>query len=307
MSRLLGLWRAVLAGLSVLALLAGCDNAGEYRRKSGRWHFEDLPLQPADPAGFTPLSRHFARDGQRGYYRDLEIPDSHGASFEALSDHEARDHRHVYWAETYRKGQEYWAIRHRRVWVVDGADPAGYRPLGHGYGGDGRAVFHEGRAFTVRDAASFTVLDAQFSRDAQRGYFEREEITGSDGARFERIDPREAGYARDSRRVYFAAVEAAAPGGRPQPQVRVLQGANPATVQLLGRGYARDGAMLWWHGRPVVGADAASIVVLDDFTQDPDAQDRLGSYRQGQRLGGAAPGGPGTPGDKPAQPRAGNE
>jgi hypothetical protein len=30
--------------LTALAFLAGCDNGGDYNRKGGRWHFDDLSM-----------------------------------------------------------------------------------------------------------------------------------------------------------------------------------------------------------------------------------------------------------------------
>lgn len=190
-------WRllrgAGLALLGAACALTGCDNGGAYLLKSGRWHFEDKPMQVADPGSFQPLGRYFARDRLRGYYRHAEVADSDGASFHALSEHVARDSRRVWWATTYRKGQEYWTVQHLRITVIDGADPASYQSLRDGYGRDLRSAFHEDRAFKVRDPASFEVLDHGFTRDAQRAYFERQEIAGSDGASFALIDPRDGG------------------------------------------------------------------------------------------------------------------
>jgi len=290
-SRLRRRLQALLAGLAISAGLTACDNGGDYHRKGGRWHFDELPMQLADPASFKPLGRFFARDKQRGYYRDVAIADSDGATFEALSEHAARDSRHVYWADTYRKGQEYWAYQHLRVRVVAGAEPASYRALPHDYGRDARSAFHQGRAFAVRDPASFEVLDARFTRDAQRGYFERVEIAGSDGATFELIDVRDGRYARDRQQVFHTAPETQRPAGSglSPPAVRVLRGANPATLQVLSRGYARDGVRVWWIGQPVAGVDAASFTVIDDYIQEHDAHDARGTYRQGVRQGVAAP------------------
>ena len=282
---------ALLVGLACIAGLTGCDNGGDYNRKGGRWHFDDLPMQVADPSSFKPLGRYFARDKQRGYYRDMQIAGSDGVTFQALSEHAAKDSRHVYWADTYRKGQEYWAYQHLRVHIVGGADPATYQALRHDYGRDARSAFHEGRAFTVRDPATFEVLDIGFTRDAQRGYYDRVEIAGSDGASFELIDVREGRYARDRQQVFHTVPDSqrATDSGRlSPPAVRVLRGANPATIEVLSRGYARDGAKVWWIGQPLAGVDAATFTVNDDYTLEHDAQDARGAYRQGQRVGVAA-------------------
>jgi hypothetical protein len=274
-----------MAVLGLLGALAGCDSGGVYHRKGGRWHFEDRPMQVADPASFQPLGRHFARDARRGYYRDAEVADSDGASFEALSENAARDKQHVYWADTYRKGQEYWSIVHQRVSVMAGADPASYQVLRHGYGRDLRHVFLEGRPLAVRDPASFEVLDRSFTRDVQRAYHEGREIAGSDGASFEVIDPA-GSYTRDRQHVFYRLpdVPRQAESGAAQPAVQVLRGANPTSVQVLGRAYARDGQRVWWSGQPVAGVDAASFAVEEDATLAHDARDVRARYQQGVRL-----------------------
>ncbi|MBI3367349.1 MAG: DKNYY domain-containing protein [Burkholderiales bacterium] len=118
-----GLWRgwALLGALigAVFSLL-GCGDAssssrGGYSQQGGQWRFDKAVFTPEDPATFEPLSHGFARDARRGYYRGTLIEQSDGASLQVLGEHEARDRQAVYYADTYRKGQEYWLIRHVRV------------------------------------------------------------------------------------------------------------------------------------------------------------------------------------------------
>jgi hypothetical protein len=277
LARLIG-----LGGLASLVGLAACGDDAGYVRKSGRWLHEDSPVNAADPRSFQPLDARFARDAVQGYYRGQPVAGSHGPSFEALSEHEARDRHAVYWADTYRKAQEYWALRHVRVAPVAGADPARYQVLAHGYARDGQRAYHEGRGFAVADAASFEPLDARFARDARSGYFERVAITGSDGASFTLVDPDTGSHARDRLRVYSAHIELNQPLRPPHPVVRVLQGARPETTRVAGQGYAVDGARVWWRGRVVVDADAGSFEVLA-VGGDADARDARSHFREGQR------------------------
>ncbi len=269
--------------LASLAGLGACGDDAGYARKSGRWLHEDTAFTPADPRSFEPLDARFARDAVQGYYRGVAIAGSDGASFQALSAHEARDRRAVYWADTYRKAQEYWAWRHVHVLPVTGADPASYRVLGHGYARDVQQAYFEGQAFVVADAASFEPLDASFARDARQGYYERLAVAGSDGSSFERIDPDTGTHARDRLHVYSTHVELNQPLQRPHPVVRVLPGADPATVRVPGQGYAVDATRVWWRGRPVAGADGKSFELLATGG-DADARDARSSFRQGRRL-----------------------
>ncbi len=283
--------KLALMALSMLAWLAGCDTAPPYQRQGGQWRYEKTPFNPADPASFKPLGPVFARDKLRGYYRGVEIENSQGPSFEALSEHEARDRSSVFWADTYRKGQEYYTVRHVRVQPILGASPASYRSLGYGYGSDGRSAFYEGLPFQVRDPASLVVIDGRFAHDAQRAYYERVEIAGSDGASFALVDLHEAEHARDRSQVFHAHMQVPAvsgPGQMPKPVVRVLRGANPATVEVLGRGYARDGQRVWWRGLPLAGVDATSFEVSSQFAGALDARDARSVYAAGVRRGPAA-------------------
>jgi hypothetical protein len=226
--------RLLAAAAASLLTLGGCGDAS-YRRVDGEWHYEDQPVPTADPKSFKPLNATFARDAQRAFYRGSPVPGSEGSSFEALSEHEARDRRAVYWADTYRKGQEYWSIRHLRIVELVGADPASYRVLGHGYSRDHRQAWFEGEPFKVRDVASFEPLNAMFARDRLHGYYERMEIADSDGASFTMVDERDLHYARDRYRVYHARIDIDTEPNRPRPVVTVVRGVDPATFRVPER------------------------------------------------------------------------
>ena len=237
---------------------------------------------PLDPATFKPIDAIFAKDAQRGYYRGSVIEDSLGSSFEVLSEHEARDAKTVFYADTYRKGQEYYTQRHNRVFAIPGADPASYRVLAHGYARDASRAYYEGQAFKVRDVGSFEPLDARYARDAQRGYFERIEIPGSHGSSFALLDVRAPEFARDRTRVYHGHIDTSE-ANSPRPVVRVLREADAASIRVVGRGYVADARRVWYRSEPVAGADAASFKVNEDYTSELDASDSQHQYRQGQR------------------------
>ncbi|MEN9631113.1 MAG: hypothetical protein RJA10_4341 [Pseudomonadota bacterium] len=276
--------RRLWAWSPLLALLAGCGDDLAYTRKAGRWHHDDMPVVAADAASFQPLDARFARDAVQGYYRGQAIAGSHGPTFQVLSEHEARDRLAVYRGDTYRKAQEYWSIRHVRVDVIAGADPARYQVLGHGYARDGRQVWYEGQPFPVRDPASFTPIDSRFARDALRGYFDRTEVPGSHGPSFEVLTDDGGSHARDHRQVYSLHIELNAPLKPPHAVVRTLAGADPATVRVLGRGYAVDGSRVWWRGQAVAGADAGSFQVLDRPGDQADARDAKSGFLDGRRV-----------------------
>jgi hypothetical protein len=275
--------RILVILLGLLLGLAGCDGSS-YTKKGLQWSYDGTPFTPADLKTFRALDKHFARDAKRGYCRGSAIDGSDGATFEALSDHEARDLRTVYYCDTYRKGQEYWAIQHVRVIPIQDAHAPSYRVLSLGYARDRSRAYENGVGFAVRDVASFEPLGSQFARDSERGYFARAEIPGSHGPTFSLID---AGYARDRTSAYRGHIETDMPNRGPHPVVRTLRGADTAALRVLGRGYASDAKHVWYRGAPVLHADAASFAVVDDVASDIDASDRTGSWKQGRRAAAA--------------------
>ena len=111
--------------LGLLPFVHGCDS--DYERKDGVWHHDGRKLDVKQPDAFKPLKGPFAKGADGGYYRGSLIAGSDSASFEALDDNYARDKAHAYYCDTYRKGQEYYAIKHNRMAVIEGADAADIR------------------------------------------------------------------------------------------------------------------------------------------------------------------------------------
>ena len=276
--------RLIALMFGVVCGLAGCDASG-YRRSWGRWTHDGVKIAPIDAGTFRPLDDVFARDAIHGYYRGKAIPDSDGASFEALSAHEARDRAAVYWCDTYREGQEYWSIRHLRTDRIPDADATSYRVLGFGHARDAHRVYDEGVPFVVRDPATFEPLDRSFGRDALRGYYRHVEIPGSDGATFSMIDPDDASHVRDRAHVWYGLIDVDHPDRGPFPVVRLLAGGDPATLKVLGRGYAVDPPNVWHAGRRLAGADAGTFRIDESYVGEVDANDRTGAWRSGERVG----------------------
>jgi len=266
--------------------LGACDSSS-YHRSGGQWKHGDLAFTPDDPRTFEPIDQVFAKDAVRGYYRGTSVPDSHGATFSALSEHEARDAHRVYYCDTYRKGQEYWSIRHLRIAPIPGADSSTYASIGVGHARDRSRVYFEGVPFDVRDAATYEPLDGNYGRDSQRGYYARREIARSDGPSFAVVDLRDSAYARDRSKAYYGYhdIDAARPANtRARDVVRVLRGADPAALRVLGRDYAEDDQHVWHRGLRLDGADALSFTVDTSYRGTGDASDKFGSWERGSRV-----------------------
>jgi hypothetical protein len=269
---------------------------GLWQRVDGGWAYDGTPFEAADAASLAPLSGEFARDAVQGYYRGTAVPGSDGPSFEVLGRHEARDRQSVYWADTYRLGQEYWLVRRNRVQVIDGADPARYQVLRYGYGRDDRHAYFEGKRLPqVRDGAHFEVLTPRLTRDARRGYYENVEISGSDGSSFQIIDLDDPAWVRDHRHAWHVSSGRSPDGGGVEHRIRRLEHADAAALRPLGRQYASDGRRVWHQGRPLADADGVTFSVvsppaaapgsaLPAATPPPDARDARGPFLDGVRL-----------------------
>jgi len=214
-------------------------------------------------------------------YRGTAIADADPASFVVLSDHYAKDRAHVWYADTYRDGQEYFTVAHPRVVAIKDADPASFRMLARDIAKDARAVYDEGKRLLVRDVASFELLDYGFARDRHAGYCHVHEMPGSDGASFAVVD---AYYAKDRSRAWYCAWETDG-GARPAyaKMVAVAEG-RVASFRALEQGYAVDDRAVYYRGDALPDADLATFKVLGAPEDGADARDARNRYQMGRRL-----------------------
>jgi len=243
----------LLTGL--LSLLFGCDSkTSPFTKSDGLWHYNKTPITIADAATFAPLDNHYAKDRSR-----------------------------VFHADTYRKGQEYFTIKHDRIVEITGADPASFKVMAQGYARDSRRVYFEGVPFAVKDVASFELLDYGFARDRISGYYQQVEVPGSAGGTFAALDSH---YAKDASKVFHADFDTG--GGAHPPRARsvVLEGAVPDSFKLLDGGYAVGTRHVYYRGVAIAGADPATFRMLEPPAADADAQDARATYQRGQRAGG---------------------
>jgi hypothetical protein len=266
---------------SFLLMLFGCGpRQGPYQKKDGVWYFKDNRVA-GNPPGFEPLSDTFAKSPIAGYYRDSAIPDSDGPSFAALSDHCAKDKRHVFYCDTFRKGQEYYLISHNRTVIMEDADPSTFQILPGRYARDATHVYFEAATIPVRDVASFTVLDNSFAKDRFTGYYMQLPIAGSDGPTFVGLDGH---YSKDKDHVFYSDLDTSNDLGYGAVRTVVLDGAQPADFVLLGSGYAKSRGIVFYDGRPVRGADASTFTVQSGLPGGGDARDDKAIYAAGKKL-----------------------
>ena len=298
-----------LAGL--LALLFGCDrkSEGPFQKRDDGWYWKDKAMDVAPSRTVVRVRGDFATADSDAFYRATRIDGADGPSFQALSDHYAKDRRAVYYADTHRKGQEYYLVKHTRVRVIEGADPATFQYLDHDYGRDASNAYFEGDRFPVADATTFVPLGYGHARDRLRGYYQQKPIEGSHGATFVVLDDN---YSKDSARVYYSDIDLRA-DPKPAIRIRAVAGAQPASFAALSDGYAADAAHAYYKGQvlkdarpplevlevgyaktatrvfyfgaPVPDADAATFKADALAEAGTDATDARGRFYEGKRLG----------------------
>jgi DKNYY family protein len=274
--------RRILA-MGLLSFLFGCGDdeysakkGGPWQQKEGAWHYRELPIEGAD-----------------------------AKSFEVLNDNYAKDKGNVYFGDTYRKGQEYYTVKHSRLRVLKDVDPATFRCLDYDYSRDKTSVFYEGVRFPVKDIETFELIDREYARDRTTAYFHRRPIPGSDGSTFTLID---GGYSKDARRIFYSGLD---PSGKDPDHATLVKGARPESFKVLGAGYAADAAQVYYRGAPLTkevasfqlvgggyaktatrvyfygksipGADPATFTTLEKDTGTADARDRNQTYRYGEK------------------------
>jgi len=127
---------------------------------------------------------------------------------------------------------------------------------------------HGDVSFTPQHPASFEPLDERFARDKVRGYCRGAVITDSEGASFTVVSQTEA---RDRNSVYRCDTYRNAQEYWSIQHLRIVRidGADAATYESIGKGFARDKHRVYVNGMPFTVRDPASFEPLDgDFARD---------------------------------------
>ncbi len=274
-----------MIAMGLLSFLFGCSE-------------EDKPYRKTGP--------FYQKEGQ-WYYRDLRIEDADAKSFTVINDNYAKDKDNVYFGDTYRKGQEYYTVKHSRLRLLKGVDPATFRYLNYDYSRDKSSVFYEGVAFPVKDIETFELIDREYARDRVTAYYRRRQIAGSEGITFAIIG---GGYSKDANHIFYSGPDPREPNA--PDRSTALKGARPESFKVLGGGYSADASQAYYRGelltrevasfkllkdgyaksatrvyflgKPIPGADAASFETLERDTGTADAKDRKAQYRHGERV-----------------------
>lgn len=233
--------------MGILSMFFGCRQSGPYQFKDGQWYYRDLLIEAADAKSFEPLNAFFARDRHTGFFKNKQIGESKGLYFKALNEHYAKDDEHVFYAEVYRKGQEYFSIKHDRIVILD-ADPLKVRVINDDFIADDKHVFFKGKVFPSNDPENFQVLDYGYAKDSRQVYFDTQVLPEPDASNLVILDLH---YIKDNKQVFYLEMDYS----------------SGKMKSIL-----------------IKDADAASFTTETSGNDSGDAKDQHHSYLQGKRL-----------------------
>jgi hypothetical protein len=132
-----------------------------------------------------------------------------------------------------------------RGFPIAGADVAAFRPLSAELASDSTWVWNGREIIEGADGASFTLISRRYGVDRVAAYAGWMRFIPCDLSSFTVLESEEETFTADSRCVYA--------GGLQLP----LQ--DRASFELLGAGYSRDRAGVYWRQFKVTGADPTSF------------------------------------------------
>ena len=217
-----------------------------------------IALQGADPVHFRLIGDNksgncghealYGADNKQVFFRQHLLPNADPAKFRVFGGGYGGDDKTLY-------------FREKPVPVVD---PKGFRSIAipgiDAYYGVARTdVLYRGEPIQAPiDPLNFVALGGRWVRDSDAVYLRDRStpVPGADPATFRVLLPHKRKrmrqpYAMDNNQVYYLGKEGA----------QVLEGAEPDTFRLINRQYAKDRLQVYYQGRIVVGADAATFRV----------------------------------------------
>lgn len=261
-------FKAVLVIFGVIPF-SGCSSG--YREKNGKVTFDGREITDKS---FKVLSNEFAKDSAAAYYKSSAFQYADVASFEAVDEHYAKDKNKAYYCDEYREGQNYYLTKKQTIKEVDFAIPASFVTAGNGYAKDSKQAYYAGKPFKVKDINSFKTINASFTKDDYQAYLSCKPIAGSDGKTFELLDEF---FAKDTAHIYYCELI-----GTDQQKVTVMP-CNRNSFTILGYPYSKDDVAVFYGGKKLAGADAATFKVLDNGY----AKDQQAVYFEAKKLAGA--------------------
>ncbi|MFO6424201.1 DKNYY domain-containing protein [Motilimonas sp. KMU-193] len=258
--------------------LKGIANEG-YSVVEQKVYYNGQHLTMAHADSFTLLEHQpsfrdsvYAKDNHHVYYRGEVLKGAESASFHPLFVGQGLDE---YWADSqyvYRYTEQL-ALNPQQVSLFHDDSYAVYLT-------DGEQLFCNGIKVPNADLSSFKVIFGALAKDNQHIYYQDHIILPEADVASFTLYPDEQYYGYDINHVYDVIAE----------RSQLIPGADPASFELLGRGYMRDKHRVYFSQQyePTIvlsQVDRESLVVTDyDDATGSDAYDKNGYILNGKHL-----------------------
>ena len=253
-------WILCLGGLLVLSYLfltrnflgyTIIDGAVVYQHMEGTsWKRQQRRLPNADPKTFKifGFSGVYAKDKNHVYLEGRLIREANPQHFKILED--------LY---KYAKDDQYLFCGTQKIGDI--AD--GFTYLGNGYATNDKHAFKQGNIIEGAVGKTFMLLDEKgfYARDHQSVFCVGKKLEGADGPTFRHIQHY---YYADKKQVYYLSTK--------------IEQARPQDFDILGERYARSGNHIFYKGKLLGMADAASFKVVPAAEGIHYAQDKNHKY-----------------------------
>lgn len=237
-----------------------------YAKDGKQAYFKGKGFEVKDVATLSVISARFVKDKYQVYFDQSLVKGADAGSFRVLNDCYARDTDRIYYFG--HPGDLYKGIHEIPC------QAASFTILDYPYSKDANAVFYLYTRIKNADAASFSIIGNNFSRDKDHVYSGANVLAGADAATF-MIPPHDGtaddmNYSKDKYHVYW--------------KDKGFPVADVAAFAPLKLDYATDGRDVYHKSRIVKGADPATFKVYDHGYGEADAEDTKGKYLKGVKL-----------------------
>jgi len=237
-----------------------------FAKDDKRAYLKGVGFEVKDVTTLSIIDAQFLKDRYHVYFEQARVKGADPGSFRVLNNWYARDTSHVYYFGHHNE-------LYNGIHEIPG-DAATFTILDYPYSKDASAVFYVYTRIKDADPASFSVVGHNFSKDRNRVYLREKILPGADAATFmvfpneESLD--DINHTKDKYHVYWN-----------DKQVTV---ADVAAFKPLGLDYGTDGKNVYYQTSMVKNADPATFKIYDHGYGEADAEDARSRYLKGVKL-----------------------
>ena len=237
-----------------------------YAKDGKRAYFKGTGFEVKDVTTLAIVSGQFVKDKYLVYFDQAPVKGADPGSFRVLNNCYARDTDRIYYFG-------YHSDLHNGIYEIP-CQAATFTILDYPYSKDANAVFYLYTRIQDADAATFSIAGNNFSRDKNHVYSGAKKLTGADASTF-RVLPRESSldegnYSKDQYQAYW--------------KDKGFTVTDVAAFMPVGLGYATDGKRVYYKSKMVKDADPATFKIYDHGYGDADAEDKKGKYLRGIKI-----------------------